>query len=233
VAPYPDLVGRPWLSILLALAITAAACGGLFAIDPVRDAISAASRGDLERLRSELDSLGPSAALVLICIALVHVVIPFPAEIPTAAAGFVLGFAVAFPLMVAAWTISCVAAYALSRVVGPPVLDRLIGERRMEAADRLIERGGAKILLVTRVVPLVPYNVVSFAAGATCVPLRRFVWTTAVGIAPLTALTALLGQRLHSPRLDDPVLWLALVAVLGLIALARPLGRRLRQEQRS
>ena len=82
--------------------------------------MSAALGGDLTGMRDELDALGAAAALVLVGITLVHVVVPFPAEIPTAAAGFVLGFGVAFPLMVAAWTISCLAAYVLARVVGPP-----------------------------------------------------------------------------------------------------------------
>ena len=149
---------------------------------------------------------------MLIGIALVHAVVPFPAEFPTAAAGFVFGFAVAFPLMVLAWTMSCLAAYLLARGVGPPVLNRLAGRERMEATDRLIARGGWQILLAGRLIPVVPYNVVSYAAGATRVPIGRFTWTTAVGVMPLTALTALLGQRLQEPRFDDPVLWAVLLA---------------------
>jgi uncharacterized membrane protein YdjX (TVP38/TMEM64 family) len=224
---------RDWLTVLLAIVVTAAACGGLLAVDPVRDAVLAATRGDLDGLRRELDALGAAAALVLVGLALVHAIVPFPAEFPTAAAGFVLGFAVGFPLMVAAWTLSCVAAYWLARVAGTPVLDRVVGRERMEAVDRLVARGGWLALLATRLVPLVPYNIVSYTAGVTRVPLGRFTWTTAVGVAPLTALTALLGQRLQSPRLDDPVLWIALAGVLGLVALARPLGRRLRHEDRT
>jgi uncharacterized membrane protein YdjX (TVP38/TMEM64 family) len=108
------------------------------------------------------------------------------------------------------------------------VLDKLVGAERMARADALIDRGGWQILLFGRLIPIVPYNLVSFAAGATRVPLGRFTWTTAVGVAPLTALTALLGQRLQSPRLDDPVLWAVLGAVLLLAALAHPVGRRLR-----
>jgi uncharacterized membrane protein YdjX (TVP38/TMEM64 family) len=98
----------------------------------------------------------------------------------------------------------------------------------MARADSMIDRGGARILILGRLIPIVPYNLVSFAAGATRVPVGRFTWTTAVGVAPLTALTALLGQRLQSPRFDDPVLWAAVVAVLMLVALAHPVGRRLR-----
>ena len=199
-------MSRERLSILATLTAALALTGLLFAIEPIRDAVSAAFAGDLGEMRSELDSLGAAAALVLIGIALVHAVVPFPAEFPTAAAGFVFGFAVAFPLMVLAWTISCVAAY-------------------------LLARGGWPILLAGRLIPIVPYNLVSYAAGATRVPLGRFTWTTAVGVAPLTALTALLGQRLQEPRFDDPVLWAVLGGVILLLALARPLSRRLRASQ--
>jgi uncharacterized membrane protein YdjX (TVP38/TMEM64 family) len=228
-SPYAGAVHPGRLTILLTVAGALAFVGLLWAIDPIRDAVSAALRGDLGLMRAELDSLGAGAALVLVGIALVHVVVPFPAEFPTAAAGFVLGFAAGFPLMVFAWTLSCVAAYGLARVVGPPVLARLVGEERMDATDRLIERGGSSILLLGRLIPIVPYNVVSFAAGATRVPLGRFTWTTAVGVVPLTALTALLGERLQSPRLDDPLLWAVLAGLVGLLALAHPAGRRLRQ----
>ena len=94
----------------------------------------------------------------------------------------------------------------------------------MRRADALIDRGGWQILLLGRLIPIVPYNLISFAAGATRVPLWRFTWTTALGVVPLTALTALLGSRLQSPRLDDPVLWGVLVGVLLLVALAHPVG---------
>jgi uncharacterized membrane protein YdjX (TVP38/TMEM64 family) len=224
-------VPRQRLTIIVTIAAALAITGMLFAIDPIRDAVAAAFRGDLGAMRDELDSLGGVAVLVLVGIALVHAIVPFPAEFPTAAAGFVFGFALGFPLMVFAWTLSCLVAYALARGVGPPLLDRIAGKERMEATDRLIARGGWPILLAGRLIPVVPYNLVSYAAGATRVPLGRFTWTTAVGVAPLTALTALLGQRLQEPRFDDPVLWLILLGVLVLLALARPLGRRLRASQ--
>ena len=222
---------RERLTISLTIGAALAITGLLFAIDPIRDAVSAAFSGDLGEMRSELDSLGGAAALVLIGIALVHSIVPFPAELPTAAAGFVFGFALGFPLMVFAWTLSCLVAYGLARGIGPPLLDRLAGKERMEATDKLIARGGWPILVAGRLIPVIPYNLVSYAAGATRVPLGRFAWTTAVGVMPLTALTALLGARLQEPRFDDPVLWLVLLGVLGLLALARPVGRRLRASQ--
>lgn len=222
---------RQRLTIIATIAAAVAITGLLSAIEPIRDAVSAAFQGDLGRMRDELDSLGAVAVLVLVGIALVHAIVPFPAEFPTAAAGFVFGFAIGFPLMVLAWTLSCLVAYALARGIGPPLLDRLAGRERMEATDRLIARGGWPILLAGRLIPVVPYNLVSYAAGATRVPVGRFTWTTAVGVVPLTGLTALLGQRLQEPRFDDPVLWLILLGVLVLLLLARPVGRRLRANE--
>jgi hypothetical protein len=48
-------------------------------------------------------------------------------------------------------------------------------------------------------------------------------------LIPLTALAALLGERLQAPRLDDPVMWAAIAGALLLLALTRPLGRRMRR----
>ncbi len=62
-----------------------------------------------------------------------------------------------------------------------------------------MERGGAATLLSLRLIPLIPYNAICYAAGVTRVPLARYSWTTVVGIIPLTCLVTYLGSRLESP----------------------------------
>jgi uncharacterized membrane protein YdjX (TVP38/TMEM64 family) len=69
---------------------------------------------------------------------------------------------------------------------------------------------------------------VGLVAGAARVPLWRFTWTTVVGFLPLTVVITLLGSRLEDLSLRDPVLWLALVPLLVLVAVSRPLARRMR-----
>ena len=49
-----------------------------------------------------------------------------------------------------------------------------------------------------------------------------------VGFLPLTAVITLLGSRLEDLSLRDPILWLALVPLLVLVAVSRPLARRMR-----
>jgi uncharacterized membrane protein YdjX (TVP38/TMEM64 family) len=212
---------------VLALLAAGAMLAALYAIPAVREALQAALRGDLDGLRAVLAGNEVTAALVLVGLAMVHVVIPFPAEFPTTAAGFALGFAVGFPLMLSAWVVSGFAAYGLARIAGRPILVRLFGERRMAHAEAAVTKVGPLGLLGIRLVPLIPFSLVCFACGVTRVPLRRYAWTTALGTAPLTAITVLLGTRLQTPSLEDPVIWALLAGILMLVAIARPVGRRL------
>jgi len=186
----------------------------------VREAVGLALDGDLRGLRDTLRDGVAATALVLVALALVHVGIPYPAEIPTAVAGFALGFAAAFPLMLAAWLLSGLVAYAIARQAGRPLLLRVAGAQRTERAERFVNRGGVTGLLAVRLIPLVPFNLICFVCGATRVPLGRYVWTTVLGTAPLTALSVLLGARLQEPSLDDPLLWGVAGALVALLLTA-------------
>jgi uncharacterized membrane protein YdjX (TVP38/TMEM64 family) len=210
---------------LVALAVVGGLVAGLV-LGPLSDASSLALHGDLAGLRKELDSEGAIAALALVGLALVHVLIPFPMELPTAAAGFALGFWVGFPLMLVAWVLSALVSYWLAHAAGRPVVRRVAGAHRLARAEALVARRGPRTLLALRLIPLMPFVLVCFACGLTRVPLGRYTWTTAVGTIPLTALTVLLGSRLQTPSADDPVLWIVFVGLLALLA-SVPLARRL------
>jgi hypothetical protein len=67
------------------------------AVTPVQNALGAAAHGDVGALRVQLRMLGAGGVLVLVAVVLAHTVVPFPAEIPVAVAGFVYGFAIALP----------------------------------------------------------------------------------------------------------------------------------------
>src|SRR6185312_5124516 len=110
-----------------------------------------------------------------------------PAEIVNATAGLVFGFWIALPMVMVAWALSGLLAYWLGYALGRPVAVKLAGERRVATAERVIDRGGAPALLLSRLVPFVPYSLVGYIAGATRVPLWRYTWTSFVGILPITA----------------------------------------------
>ena len=148
-------------------------------VDPLRGVATAAFDGDGGLVRSRTHALGAAGALVLLALVLAHSVIPYPAELTTAAAGYVYGFGLGFGLMMVSWFLTALLAYELAREVGRPVARQLIGQRRLEKAEQFVERGGSTGLIASRFVPLIPFNAVCYAAGITGVARPRYAWTTA------------------------------------------------------
>ena len=210
------------------------ALGALVAlVPPLREGVANAVSGDAGELRTELLDLGPAGALVLVGLMLVHAVVPFPSELSNAAAGFVYGFWVALPLVLVGWTLSALATYAIGRHAARPALRRLAGEERLERGEEVIERGGVTALLAARLIPIMPYSLVGYVAGAAHVPLWRFTWTTFLGSIPLCAAVVYLGDRLDSLSPTDPGVLVAVGAFLALLAAGRVLATRVQRRHRA
>jgi uncharacterized membrane protein YdjX (TVP38/TMEM64 family) len=186
----------PLIEIAVTLAGVALLAGLVFAVPALHDAAVAAVHGDTEEVRSEIESLGIAGPLLILVLALVHAVVFYPAEIVDAAAGLVYGFLPALALMMLGWLLSGLACFAVGRSVARPLLDRWLGSERFERTEARIERGGAKVLIGARLIPILPFSLVSYAAGAARVPVWRFAWTTAIGYLPITAVSVYFGTKL-------------------------------------
>jgi uncharacterized membrane protein YdjX (TVP38/TMEM64 family) len=219
--------------IWLTLAGLAALAALVALVPPLRDGVSSVVSGDAGELRRELRDLGPAGALVLTGLMLVHAVVPFPSELVNAAAGFVYGFWVAVPLVLAGWTLSALATYAIGRHAARPAIHRLAGEERLGQAEEIIDRGGVTALLAARLIPIVPYSFVGYVAGAAHVPLWRFTWTTFVGSIPLCAAVVYLGHRLDSLSFTDPGVLVAIGAFITLLVGGRMLASRVQRRHRA
>jgi uncharacterized membrane protein YdjX (TVP38/TMEM64 family) len=70
------------------------------------------------------------------------------------------------------------------------------------------------VLIGARLIPIVPFSLMGYVCGAARVPLVRFMWTTAIGYAPITAYFTYLGSRLQSFSAEDPIVWIGGGALL-------------------
>ncbi len=218
---------RPSLAaVLVTLAGVAFLAVLVLAIPDLRAAFDAAVHGDTAGVRSHIKGLGAGGPLLILALALIHSVVFYPAEIIDAAAGFVYGFFPALALMMLGWLLSGLICFAVGRSVARPLLDRWFGAERFERVERSIERGGAILLLAVRLLPIVPFSLVSYAAGAARVPLWRFAWTTVVGYLPITVLAVYFGTRLEGLSLTDPLVLGSAAALLALLFLGHWAMRR-------
>ena len=222
-------------SLLSRHGVTAAAVGAVLAVVVLaaatptgRRIVDATTGGDSRELRRLLLALGVAGVLVLFAVVLSHAIVPFPTELVSGVAGFVYGFWLAIPMMLVMWLCSAVLAYWLAERFGRPLARRIVGERRLERAEEFVLRGGAAPLLSLRLIPLMPFNAVCYAAGITRVPLRRYAWTTVVGITPLTVLVTYLGSRLESPNFADWRVWALILAFVAIVIAGQVLERRVR-----
>lgn len=121
-----------WLGIAITALAVAAGAVLVYVVPPLREAVGHAVSGDTDELREALGGVG--GALLLFALIIVHAVVFYPAEIVNLAAGLVYGFEVALPLVLVGWVISGLVAYWMGRAAARPLLFRLVGRRRFEAA---------------------------------------------------------------------------------------------------
>lgn len=207
----------PWREIGITLAGIALLAVLVAAVPDLRDAFGAAIQGDTDEVQREIDSLGAAGPLLILALCLIHSVVFYPAEIVDAAAGFAYGFFPALVLVMTGWLLNGLICWAIGRSIARPLLDRWFGEERFERAERSIERGGPTLLLAMRLIPILPFSIVSYAAGTARVPLWRFLWTTTLGYLPITALSVYFGTRLEGLSLTDPLVFGSAAALLVLL----------------
>jgi len=227
--PDEEQVERPRLP-LLEIGITLGGIlllGAIFLAIPVlRDSVRYAIQGDHEAVRTEIDDLGAWGPLLIFALTIIHTVVFYPAEIVDFAAGFAYGFFPALALVMFGWIVSGVLCWLIGGSVARPLLDRWLGAERLERIEARIERGGVTLLLAMRLIPILPFSIVSYAAGAARVPLWRFVWTTALGYLPITALSVYFGTRLEGLSLTDPLVFLSAAVLLALLGAGHWVMRR-------
>jgi uncharacterized membrane protein YdjX (TVP38/TMEM64 family) len=183
-----------------------------------------------EEFREDVDSWGTAGLVAAFGLAVGHAVVSFPSEILNLAAGYAYGFWVAMLVLMAGWTISCVLAYWLARQFGDRVAGRFVEPQALDRMQRWAVDAPVPVLLAVRAIPLVPLNVVSYAAGLARLPLWRFTWTTVLGIAPQFGVVVYAGSRAREVSLTDPLVLLSGVAWLALILIGWLIYRRVSED---
>ncbi len=114
-------------------------------------------------------------------------------------------------------------AFGLSRKLGRPFVADVLAPKQMAKIDSWSSTTGITALIVVRLIPVIAFNLVNYAAGLTQVTWWRFSWTTAIGILPIIVLMAVMGEQMREPTLFD---WLFLIVAGLLIVLVVHTARR-------
>jgi uncharacterized membrane protein YdjX (TVP38/TMEM64 family) len=221
-APAPT---KPKLELAAGIAAIAIGIAVVAVVPELRHCVSLVLHGRFTELRAYIRSLGTGGFALLLGLMLIHAVIWYPSEIITATAGFVYGFVPGTAFAICGWVLAALLTYALGRSVGRPLLQRLLGSRFEQLAGA-IDRGGIPLLLSARLIPIVPFALLGYAAGAVEINLWRFTWTTFVGYLPLTAAVTYLGSQAQTLSTSNPIVWIVVAAIVALLVGERVVSRR-------
>lgn len=207
--PLAGMVAGVFLLIALAVALW-------YALDVRGVHIATLTPTDVE---SFVEEWGAWSAVGSIALMVLHSFLPLPAEIIPIMNGMMFGHWLGIALTWIGAMLGAVLSFALARWLGRPFVRLVISERHWQRIEGFSVTPRA--LLLMRLVPLISFNLVNYAAGLLGVGWWTFLWTTALGILPLTILMVLIGgQILALPA------WIWLLAGVILVALWLFLRRR-------
>ncbi len=165
--------------------------------------------------------LGPLLLMLMMILAVV--VGPIPTLPISAASGLAYGMFTGTAIAVTGALVGAIIAFYLARILGREAVRRKLGDNPVFSAQ-----GSQRFLFVavmlTRLIPLFSFALISYAAGVTAISLWRYALATTLGMLPMTFVFAGLG---HTFELN-PVLTVVAAAVILVIMSTLPLylGRR-------
>jgi uncharacterized membrane protein YdjX (TVP38/TMEM64 family) len=179
---------------------------------------------DEQAVESYVRGWGAWSAVASVALMVLHSFLPLPAEIIPLANGILFGPLLGIALTWTGAMLGAVLSFALARWLGRGFVRLVVSDTGWQRIAGLSL--DASTLLIVRLVPLISFNLVNYAAGLLGVPWWRFLWTTALGILPLTvALVLMGGKMLHAP------FWVWIALALALLALWLLLQQRRRAQQ--
>jgi len=222
-----------WLNRKL-IALVAAACAitAFFVLDFHTHFTLASAKQHRDALLSYATDHHAIAAALFVSAYIVQTALSLPgATIMTLTAGFVFGTGLGLIYVnLAATTGACLAFFAARYIFRDRIESRF--GKQLESFQREFTNNGFSYLLSLRLIPLVPFFLISLLSGITRVPFKTYLISTSLGIIPGSFVFIFAGRELGQiDRLDDilsPTVLLAFT-LLGLFALLPIAYRRFRQ----
>ena len=146
-------------------------------------------------LEGRIGAFGPWAPVVFALIYAAAVVAMVPGSAVTMAAGALFGPLVGTITASIGATSGAALAFLIARHLARGRVERALrGDPRLVALDRAIASGGWKVVALTRLSPVVPFNLQNYAYGLTGIGFWPYILTSWAAMLPGALLYASLGH---------------------------------------
>jgi uncharacterized membrane protein YdjX (TVP38/TMEM64 family) len=165
----------------------------------------------------ELGTLGPLLVVGLMAVAIVFN--PIPSAPVALAAGAAYGHTMGTIYIVTGAEIGAICAFLIARTVGAGIVKKMLHGSfslgRFSSQNALMTA-----VLVSRLVPFMSFDLVSYAAGLTALKLWRFALATLLGLLPISFALAHMGSEI----VDSSSLKLTVITLLAGLLIVIPIA---------
>jgi len=180
-------------------------------------------RPDPDEIEEAFTGLGIFGPLLFALAYVALTVLLVPGAPLTIAAGALFGVVGGGIVVMVGATTGAGLAFLISRRSTRGAVEQARGAR-LEALERRFGGQGFPAMLMLRLIPLVPFNALNYAAGATAISTRDYMLATLIGIAPGVFVFTALGAGLSDPL--SPLFIAAVLLLIGMSLLTWRVSRR-------
>ncbi len=151
----------------------------------------------LHLLQDTLRHQGAWGYLVYAALFIIATLCLIPGSLLVIAGGMLFGPLTGSLLSFAAATLASSLSFLIARWLGRDLLQRYVGHTTVfQAIERGIARSGCDFLILTRLVPLFPYNIQNYAYGLTAIRFWPFTLISAVTTLPGLVIYSVMASEL-------------------------------------
>ncbi|MGH9323678.1 MAG: TVP38/TMEM64 family protein [Vicinamibacteria bacterium] len=148
----------------------------------------------LESFNERVVRLGAAGMFLFALVYAAATVLMVPGSLLTLAGGASFGLLPGFATVLSGATLGAALAFLVSRHLARKRVEKWIQEKPAFAAiDRAVARQGWKIVFLTRLSPVFPFNLQNYAYGLTSVSFGQYAAASFIGMIPGTFLYVYLG----------------------------------------
>lgn len=151
-----------------------------------------------------VNSLGWLAPIAFIVIYNIGTLLFIPGSLLTLKGGCLFGFLWGSIYVLIAATIGAIFAFIVGRYISREWVCQQIGNKpKFKAIDKAVAKNGFKIVFLTRLSPIFPFNLLNYAFGVTQVSLKDYILGS-VGMIPGTAMYVYMGSLIGEIAMNNP-----------------------------
>jgi len=172
-----------------------------------------------ESIKNYILSFGPWALIIFILLyALNTVTLLPPIGIMSLSAGAILGPLYGTVGVMAGSFLGTTITFFIARKVGGSFVQKMIKGKAKEFQDKL-DKNGFKVILLIRLLPVLPWEVVNYASGLSKIKYRDYIIATLIGIFPAVLIQVYFSHSAANFDIKDPKVWIAIIAFILLLTI--------------